>query len=231
MRAPSYLIAYTPPPSSPLARFGASVLGYDCFDRVEVPRLLLPRLDPAILALATAEPRRRGFHATLVAPFRLGGAHQDDLLEALDRFARVHAPVAIGPLEAATLEGCVVLVPATPEPGVADLAAACVMDFDRFAAPLSPAERERRMIEGLTKRQLELLQRWGSPYVLDQFRFHMRLAGPLPAGELGLFTALLSVAFAGLARDPVELDAISLMRQDDPEERFFVLARNRLRGT
>jgi hypothetical protein len=45
-----------------------------------------------------------------------------------------------------------------------------------------------------------------------------------------LLTALLSAAFADLARDPVELDAISLMRQDEPEERFFVLARHRLTG-
>jgi Protein of unknown function (DUF1045) len=230
MRSPRYLIAYTPPPSSPLARFGASVLGYDCFDRVDAPRLLVPRLDPAILALATVEPRRRGFHATLVAPFRLSGSHQDDIVAALDRFARAHAPVPIGPLEATARDSCVVLAPVTLEPGIAEVAAACVMDFDRFAAPLTPAERNRRMTDGLTGRQLELLQRWGSPYVLDEFRFHMRLAGPLPAGEVALFTALLSAAFAGLARNPVELDAISLMRQDDPEKRFFVLARRRLTG-
>jgi 2'-5' RNA ligase len=230
MRSPRYAIAYTPLPSSPLARFGASVLGYDCFDRVDMPRLMVHRLDPAVLALATVEPRRCGFQATLVAPFRLNGSHQDDVVAAVDRFARRHAPVPIGLLEAAPVGGYVALVPVQPDPGIATLAAACLKDFDRFSAPLTPAEQERHKATGLTERQVQLLQRWGYPYVLDQFRFHMRLAGPLSARELELFTALLSNSFASLAGDHFEVDAISLMRQDDVEKRFFVVARQRLTG-
>jgi hypothetical protein len=230
MRSPRYAIAYTPLPSSPLARFGASVIGYDCFDRVDVPRLMVHRLDPAVLALATVEPRRCGFQATLVAPFRLNGSHQEDLLAAVEGLARRQAPVPIGPLEAAAVASHVALVPVQLDPGIAALAAACLKDFDRFSAPPTPAERERHKISGLTARQIELLQRWGCPYVLDQFRFHMRLAGPLSPRELELLTALLSNAFAGLAGDHFELDAISLMRQDDADKRFFVLARRRLTG-
>jgi hypothetical protein len=45
-----------------------------------------------------------------------------------------------------------------------------------------------------------------------------------------LFAALLANAFAPLARDHAELDAVSLMRQDDPDRRFFVVARCRLSG-
>jgi uncharacterized protein DUF1045 len=230
MLSPRYAIAYTPPPSSPLARFGAEILGYDCFEGVDVPHLRLGRLDPAILALATRESRRHGFHAPLVAPFRLNGSHQEDLVAAIDHFARRLAPILIGPLIVAPLDCVVALVPLQPEPGLVALAAACLKEFDRFGAPLSSAEREQRKIDGLTARQLQLLHRWGDPYVLDEFRFRMTLAGPLSASEVALLAELLAAAFSSLAHDYVELDAISLMRQDDDDERFHVLTRCRLTG-
>ena len=179
MRSPRYAIAYTPPPSSPLARFGASVLGYDCFERTDVAHLMLHRVEPAMLALATVAPRRCGFQRTLVAPFRLIGSYQNDLVEAFGRFAHGHPPVAVGRLEVAAIGCYAALVPAEPAPRIAELAAACVRYFDRFAAPLTPEEREHRKAKGLTRRQLELLRRWGDPHVFEEFRFHLRLAGPL----------------------------------------------------
>ena len=44
---------------------------------------------------------------------------------------------------------------------------------------MPPAELARRRAGGLTPRQDELLQRWGYPFVLEEFRFHMSLTGPL----------------------------------------------------
>jgi hypothetical protein len=69
MRSPRYAIAYTPLPSSPLARFGASVLGYDCFDRVDMPRLMVHRLDPAVLALAPSSRDAAGSRPRWSRPF------------------------------------------------------------------------------------------------------------------------------------------------------------------
>src|SRR5262249_36203895 len=204
--------------------------GYDCFDRLDVPRLLLPRLDPAVLGLATVEPRRCGFHAKLVAPFRLNGSHQADVAGALEGFARTPPPVPIGPLAGAPIGSYVALVPAQPDAKLAEFAAACLKDLDRFSAPLTPAERERRTTNGLTERQLQLLARWGDAHVLDQFQFQLRLVGPISSREAELFKAILSGAFAMLAHDHVELDGISLMRQDDAGKRFFVSPRPRLTG-
>jgi hypothetical protein len=59
------------------------------------------------------------------------------------------------------------------------LAQACVREFDRFRAPMSAPERARRMAARLTARQIEHLERWGYPYVFEDFRFHMTLTGPL----------------------------------------------------
>jgi hypothetical protein len=75
-----------------------------------------------------------------------------------------------------------------------------------------------------------LLDQWGYPYVLDEFRFHMTLAGPIDPHQCETVRGALANAFARLAADPVELDAISLMRQDSRDGRFRVLARCRLTG-
>src|SRR6266481_930134 len=101
MPAPHYAISYTPPPESPLARFGAGVLGYDCYHGVDVPHAAVGGLGPAILRLMTVEPRRFGFHASFMTPFCLGGSAEDDLVTALDRFAKDHCVVPVGPLAVA----------------------------------------------------------------------------------------------------------------------------------
>jgi putative phosphonate metabolism protein len=224
-----YAVYFTPPPDSPLAVFGASVIGYDCFQRIEVPHRAIHGIDPSVLALATVEPRRYGFHATLAAPFRLAeGMDERALAQAFSAFAARHAPIAVGPLRVAAMSRFVVLAPVEPYPALEAFAAACITDFDRCRAPLTDAERARRT--GLSGRQAELLERWGYPYVLDEFRFHMTLAGPVPDDAGATFSASLSKAFDGQSRDHLELGAISLMRQDDRTSRFYVLARQRLTG-
>jgi putative phosphonate metabolism protein len=231
MSTARYAIYFTPTPDSPLARFGARVLGYDCFERADVPHRSIDGIDPARLTLATVDPRRYGFHATLVAPFRLApGIEGDELATAFAAFATSRAPVMAGPLRVAAMDRFVVLVPAEPYPEIEALADACVAAFDRFRAPLTDGDRARRVAAGLTARQIELLERWGYPYVLDEFRFHMTLAGPIADGERPTFTASLAKAFDGLAGDHLELGAVSLMRQDDTASAFYVLARQRLTG-
>ena len=231
MSTARYAIYFTPTPDSPLARFGARVLGYDCFERADVPHRSIDGLDPALLALATVDPRRYGFHATLVAPFRLGpGIDGDELTTAFSAFAASRAPVMAGPLRVAAMDRFVVLVPAEPFPEIEALADACVAAFDRFRAPLTNSDRARRVAAGLTARQTELLERWGYPYVLDEFRFHMTLAGPVADSERETFKISFAKAFDGLAGDHLELGAVSLMRQDDTASAFYVLARQRLSG-
>jgi len=231
MSTARYAIYFTPPPDSPLARFGAGVLGYDCFERADVPHRSIDGLDPALLALATVDPRRYGFHATLVAPFRLAPAiEEDEIATAFAALAASRAPVMAGPLHVVAMGRFVVLVPAEPYPQIEALADACVAAFDRLRAPLTDTDRARRVAAGLTPRQTELLERWGYPYVLDEFRFHMTLAGPVADGERETFTASLANAFDGLSGDHLELGAVSLMRQDDAASAFYVLARQRLTG-
>lgn len=57
----------------------------------------------------------------------------------------------------------------------------------------------------------------------------MTLTGSLQAAELAPVKSALATLYSGLADNPVEVDALSLMRQDDAGSRFFVLARRRFK--
>jgi putative phosphonate metabolism protein len=224
-----FALYFTPVPGSMLARFGAEVLGYDCAAGTPVARRKLDGIADEDAAAATAEPARYGFHGTLMAPFELApGRSPSELENALAAFARDHAPVPLGHLKVAAIGRFTALVPAGSEDAVRTLAGDCVTAFNDFRAPLSAHDRERRLASHLSPRQTELLERWGYPYVFSEFRFHMTLTGRLPPHEQARWQAALAAAFAPLAPAPLEIDAVSLVRQDDRGAPFRVIARRPL---
>lgn len=226
-----FALYFTPVPGSALARFGAEVLGYDCDAGVPVERRKLDGIAEEAAAAATAEPARYGFHGTLTAPFELArGRSPNELEAALATFARGRAPVPLGRLKVAGIGSFTALVPAGPQDAVAALAGDCVTAFNDFRAPLTARYRERRLAARLSERQVELLERWGYPYVFSEYRFHMTLTGRLPAPEQARWQAVLGAAYAPLAPAPVEIDAVSLVRQDDRGAAFRVIARHPLQA-
>jgi hypothetical protein len=227
---PRYAVYFTPPPFSPLARFGAGVIGYDCFEKADAGHLLLKDIDAKELAFATAAPRRYGFHATMVAPFSLGDVSEKQLLIAFDEFCASQPPVHLGPLKVAVLEDFIALTPVRTPPDLAALEQACVEFFDSLRAPLSTEDRERRLSAGLSRRQKDYLEQWGYPYVLDEFRFHMTLTGRLSPADRPRFHSGLALAYEPLSANYVDVDALSLLRQKDRDARFEVLERRVMRG-
>jgi putative phosphonate metabolism protein len=226
-----FALYFTPAPRSRLARFGAGILGYDCDSGATVPQARLDGIEAAAAARAAAEPARYGFHGTLMAPFELApGRSAGDLTATLAGFAAPRAPVSLGRLKVDSIGAFTALVPAGRQDAVGALAAECLSAFDDFRAPLDARDRARRLAAGLSPRQSELLERWGYPYVFEEFRFHMTLTGRLPADERARWLPALAAAFAPLADEPVEVDAVSLLRQDDRAARFRVVARHPLQG-
>src|SRR5579863_9985612 len=69
--APRFAIYFVPAPETALYRFGAAILGHDCYsgERLAHPRDL--GVSEAEWDKLTRAPRPYGFHATLKAPFRL----------------------------------------------------------------------------------------------------------------------------------------------------------------
>lgn len=225
---PRYALYFTPAPGSSLARLGASVLGYDVHTGETVSRPPLPGVDLGDFEKATAQPSRYGFHATLKAPMRLAeDVSADDLAAAARRFASLQPPVPVGALQIALLGGFVALVPSAAPAALAILAAECVAYFDRFRRPLEDGDRERRA--GLSPRQAALLERWGYPYVFDEFRFHMTLTGELAPGERAIWLERLAPLVEAGGHDVI-VDGLSLLRQDDSGAAFRVVERFAFQG-
>jgi putative phosphonate metabolism protein len=224
--APRYAIYYAAPPDGALNRFGARLLGYDAFNGEELPF-------PDGMAQAvpdwrevTRDPRKYGFHATLKAPMALAnGKREAELLAACDAFAR--SPRSIPKIKPVVnaIGDFIAVVPSQRSAELEQLAADAVSEFDSFRAPLSPEDRARRNPDRLTPRQRDYLDRWGYPYVMEEFRFHMTLTGRLEAERHETLLAVLRQRFATLERSELAIDSIAVFRQHDANSRFRIVQR------
>jgi putative phosphonate metabolism protein len=226
-----YAVYLAPEDGSPLARFGAAWLGYDVATGEAVPPPDVATIEAERLHAITDEPRRYGFHATLKPPFVLAEGHTAVSLDAaVAALAREQAPFAAPPLRLSCISGFWALTLSAPCPPVHALADYCVSELDRFRAPASDAELARRRRAGLTPRQEALLMRWGYPYVMEEFRFHMTLTARLDAVEGAVVARALAPLVAPLCRGPFAVDAVSLFYQERREAPFRLLYRYRLTG-
>lgn len=209
-----YAIYAAPAPGSDLARFGASWLGWDAEAGTSVAHPDVPGL-PRPVAAITEQPRRYGFHGTMKAPFRPApGQGHEALVEVLDGFAAARAPLRLNSgLRLAQLGRFLALVPAEEDEPLARLAADAVTAFESFRDQLTDAELARRRAAGLTTRQEALLLRWGYPYVMDEFRFHMTLTGPLEQTERAAVATVLSDRLAPMIGCPWVLDSLCLFAE------------------
>ena len=226
MDEPRYAIYFVPPARSDLYRFGARFLGYDCYTGGDLGHPPDIGLGATAWEELTREPRRYGFHATLKAPFRLLPPFTEpDLVAELDRFSALpRASVSVEPTIRA-IERFIAIVPRGASAAVDQLAADCVTAFDRFRRPLTPQERNRRVAAGGHARQIdENLDRWGYPFVFEDFRFHMTLTGAIDARHHGPIIALVQAAFARVEDGrSLPITQLVLTRQDAPAARFRVV--------
>ncbi len=183
----------------------------------------------ADLVAETVSARRYGFHATLKAPMALIQDHSA-LQRALEGFAADHAPLSLGQLTPTLIEGFLALVPNPQPTAITEFAAAVVEAFESFRAPLGEADRRRRLEAPLTPRQIDLLDRYGYPYVLDEFRFHMTLTDRLATDRRAGLRTEATVWFADCLGQPMQLDRLVLFRETEPGAPFERLDDYPLRG-
>ncbi len=226
-----YAIYAAPAPGTALSAFAEAWLGRDAMRGSLLPQPKVPGLSTERLLALTAEPRLYGFHATLKPPFRLAdGCQVDDLETAVADHARRHAPICLPFLKLDRLGSFFALVPENRSDAARALAAGCVMAFDAFRAPAPPGETARRRAAGLTPAQEENLQRWGYPYVLEEFRLHYTLTGPVrDEDEADLLQRYLAAATIGPGTG-VLIDALWLFAQAAPGAPFRIKQRYALSG-
>ncbi|AIC28490.1 hypothetical protein IE4771_CH03408 [Rhizobium etli bv. mimosae str. IE4771] len=210
-----YAICFTPPASDPLSLVAANWLGRNVYsgDMLEPPAVR--GLGIHEIAFHTAVPRRYGFHGVLKAPFHLSAdMSESQLLRDLMRFAGTFAPFQISRLEIARLGSFYSLMPSAPCEQIQYLASAIVQEFDRYRAPLSEADIERSDPDGLSAAQFANLHRWGNPYVMDEFRFHMPVTGSINAIDMPRIEAALRTIFERVLKEPVMVSNVALMIEE-----------------
>jgi len=220
--SPRYAVYFAPDKHSPWRTFGAHWLGRDEYDGSALPQPQLAAISPEELAGITQEPRRYGFHATLKAPFRLApGYDEQALITRLKTLALSLKPLALGPLRLAALDSFMALIPDTSPAGLSALAAACVKELDDMRAPLLEAELARRRAAPLDTREAELLARYGYPHVMERFRLHMTLTGPLePSMAQRVSDAVAPLTSRLNAEAPLWLDQLCLFVERTPGAPF-----------
>ena len=227
---PRYAIYYAPAPGSGLDRFGAQLLGYDAFTGGDLsfPDGML-QMSPDWREL-TRDPRKYGFHATLKAPLSLApGKTEAELLAACEAFAVTPRAIPVIRPVVGSISGFIAVIPAEPSTELERLAADCTREFDSFRAPLTPDDRKRRNPSRLTPRQREHLDRWGYPYVMEDFRFHMTLTGRLDTERREAVLTMLRSRFSTIGLTMLAIDSIAVFRQENADSRFRIVNRWKLR--
>ena len=216
-----HAIYFTPDHDDPLTRAGARWLGRDAFASGPLCQPVPGGFTADEVARLTAEPRHYGFHATLVAPFRLrDGETARGLAAALEGFCRHRRAVRIPRVVVSRIGPFFALTPERPCPRLDELAGELVNQFARFRAPPSPQEIERRRPGRLTPRQRQHLDRWGYPYVLDEFRFHMTLTGPTRPADRERITRALADWFGPVLGRPLAISQIAVFVEARPGAPF-----------
>lgn len=221
---PRYAIYFAAGTDGAFSRFGAELLGYDARtgDEVPFPREAL-QIAPDWHDLTT-DPRKYGFHATLKAPMALAsGRTEAELMAACATFAGQSRTIPVIRPVVDTISGFIAVIPAEPVDALQQLAGDCVREFDSFRTALTADDRARRKPEKLTERQRDYLDRWGYPYVMEEFRFHMTLTGRLNAERRGPILEMLRARFASLRLGALAIDRLALFKQDDAKTRFRII--------
>lgn len=194
-----------------LADRGAAWLGWDIATGTAVRH---PDIEGLDLAKVTERPRKYGLHATVKAPFHLAqGSTEEALRRAFASLCASLAPVTLAALELGRIGGFLALTAEAEARALRALAAQTVHSLDAFRAPLSDDALQRRKSPRLSERQRENLMRWGYPHVMDDYRFHVTLTGPLkdPLREKAGTAA--KAYFAPVLRQPYSFDSLTLAGQ------------------
>ena len=220
-----YAIYYAPRPDSPEWQAGSRWLGRCAASQQALTPPEIPGLPAAEFLRLTAAPRRYGWHGTLKAPFALAkGVTPAQLRDAVYTLCRQLQPFDLPALQVARLDDFLAMVPTGAEPAINAVQRACVTQLQPLAAPLPPAELQRRRAAGLTPEEDALLLRWGYPYVLERYRFHCSLTGPLRGVAPAVVDALQAAAQSWFAHLPASrFDAVALLAEPTPGADFVLL--------
>ncbi len=217
-------IYWAPELDDPLHAAGSAWLGRDAETAARVEQPAIPGL-----AEITADPRGYGLHATLKPPFRLATSYPQFIADAA-RWAAGIAPFQLPALSVQDLKGFLALRETAPCPPLHALADSAVAALDHHRAPPTEEELARRRKARLSPVHEGLLARWGYPYVMGEWQFHVTLTHRLPPEEAARIRRLAEAHFAGLVEQPRKVGAVCVFTQAAPGQPFLIAERLPLSG-
>jgi hypothetical protein len=213
--APSRAAIYWAPGlHDPLWELGCAWLGRDAATGAPVPQPHAGRIGGL-----TETARHYGFHCTLLPPIHPAGG-VGALCAAARRAARAVRPFALPPLEVHDIGGFLALGLAGECAPVRALADLCFIETEALRPALSAAELERRRAAGLSPRQDAILLRWGYPYAMEEWFFHLTLTCRLDASERMAIWQLAERHFAAALGLPRVVEDICVFAQDGGDFRI-----------
>ena len=218
-----YAVYYVPEAASGLGTFGQAWFGFDpaTGETVGPERF---GLSADLHDRAIAAPARYALHATMKAPFRPAtGVSGTRIAEALRAFSLTARPVFAPPLRFIRMDSYLALTTTAAE--LNDLEAALVHALDWCRAPLAPEDFAKRPAASLSPRQNDLMQQVGYPFALDEFRFHISLAGRLNEAELRDVEKALKPVLSDELNKPFRISELALFGDPGEGHRFRLLSR------
>ena len=198
---------WTPPPHDPLTPAANTWLGRDAERNIACPQPAIPGL-----AEATEAPRLYGFHATLRPPMRLATSWHA-FQAAAEHLASTHDAFDLPPLEVAELDGFLALRETAACPALHALSDACIRETEPHRLPTTQAELAKRRKAQLSSTQEKMLSRWGYPYVMSEWRFHMTLTRRLDRSETAILLPAARAHFAQALAKTRRIEDIAIFTQ------------------
>jgi len=218
-----FAIYYLPSESNLLSNFASSWFGWNPHLGMEVSYPVWKNLNFNIAEL-TSEPGKYGLHGTLKPPFPLAKQENfEELRVAILKLSRSIKKFKIPSITLRVIDGFIAIVPTIRNERIDYLAEKCVKELDDFRGPESLENIKKRRSVGLSERQENHLRRWGYPYVLDDFNFHLTMTEKLrPEVSERVFLVLAS-KLESVLMAPLLVDKIFLCGESVENGKFKVI--------
>ena len=189
-----YAIYYAPPKESSLEEFGRYWFGWDPLNAKLINNKQrinylngfgiknLKNIDKNVLIA-----KKYGFHGTLIPPFKLNKNYSTNLLfKKTEDIAKKFKKFKFYKFKLKKMNNFYAFVQNKKNNNINKLSNRLVRELFKFRSPLTKKEIDRRNPSKLSKLQLNILYKWGYPYLMSEFNFHMTLASEVTGNKLYL---------------------------------------------
>ena len=131
--------------------------------------------------------KKYGFHGTLIPPFKLNKNYSTNtLFKKTEEIAKKFKKFKFYKFKLKKMNNFYAFVQNKKNNNINKLSNRLVRELFKFRSPLTKKEIDRRNPSKLSKLQLNILYKWGYPYLMSEFNFHMTLASEVTGNKLYL---------------------------------------------